>query len=102
MPITPSPLNLSGPQVQVINIPQLDSSTSDDENQDQDTDMYDDQYSHDSISPLDSTDLNEIVTQGQEAYLDVHEEDIQAEVTVPDQDTSGSAPEISLTDEDLN
>ena len=25
-----------------------------------------------------------------------------AEITVPEQDTSGSAPEISLTDEDLN
>ena len=36
-------------------------------------------------------------------YLGQNEETVQAEVTVPDQETSeGSAPEISLTDEDLN
>ena len=37
MPVTPSPSNLSGPQVQIINIPQSDSSSSDDEDQDPDT-----------------------------------------------------------------
>ena len=103
MPLTPSPSNLSGLPAQNFNIPQLDSSTSDnDEQDDQDTYMSDNQYSQDSFSPLDLNDVNEVDVQGQDAYLDEYEEDIQAEVTVPDQDTSGSAPEISLTDEDLN
>ena len=100
MPITPSPSNLSGPQVQII--PQSESSTSDDEDQELDEDMSSDQYSHDSVSPLDSTYIHEDVNQSQEDYLNVQEEDIQADVTVPDQDTSGSAPNVSLTDEDLN
>ena len=65
--------------------------------------MFDDHYNQDSFSPLESTSVNEVDVPDQDVYLDGNEENVQAEVTVPDQETSeGSAPEISLTDEDLN
>ena len=104
MPLTPSPSNLSGLPAQNLFIPQSDSSKSNiDEQDDPDTYMSDDQYNQDSFSQLESTSFNEVDVPDQDAYFDGNEENMQAEVTVPDQETSeGSAPEISLTDEDLN
>ena len=104
MPLTPSPSNQSGLLAQNVNILQSDSSTSNiDEQVDPNMYMSDDHYDQDSFSSLESTSINEVDVPDQDVYLDGNEENVQAEVTVPDQETSeGSAPEISLTDEDLN
>ena len=90
MPITPSTLNLSDPQIQVT--PPSESSISD-EDQELNKDLYTDHS--DSSSLLDSTHAQEDNNQDQEDYLDEQEENIQVDVTVPDHDTSGSAPNVT-------
>ena len=73
------------------------------EQEDPNMNMSDPEYDQDSFSPLESTSINEANVPDQDMYLSQNEQTVQTEVTVPDHETSeGSAPEISLTDEDLN
>ena len=104
LPLTPSPSNLSGPPAQNIVIPQLDSSLSDVEEQDDpDLNVLDSDYDQDLSSPLGLNNINEASVPVQDVSPSQNEETVYAEVTVPDLETlEGSAPEVSLTDEDIN
>ena len=95
---------MSGPPAQNIVIPQLDSSLSDVEGQDDpDLNMLDSDYNQDLSSPLGLNTINEASVPAQEVSPSQDEETVYAEVTVPDLETlENSAPEVSLTDEDIN
>ena len=66
--------------------------------------MFDSDYDQDdSSSPLELNSINEASVPDQDVSPNLNEETIYAEVTVPDHETSeGSAPEVLLTDEDIN
>ena len=72
MPLTPSTLNMSVPQVQVI--PPSESSSSD--NQDQEPEDNIDSDHLETASLLDSLHTHEDIIQDQEDYLDDQEEEV--------------------------
>ena len=83
-------------------IPQLDSSLSDIEEQDDpDLNVLDSDYDQDLSSPLGLININEASVSVQDVSPSQNEETVYAEVTVPDLETlEGSALEVSLTDKD--
>ena len=120
MPLTPSPSNISNqPPANLIDNQEIESSNSD--NNDQEHDIYED--SQDSFPPIEFNDdrdeindlnleedglgVTEVVNslQDDDEYRDTppvdNREDNVDEITVPEEEESRSAPEISLTDEDL-
>ena len=125
MPLTPSPSNVSNQPAENVNIIHQGADSSDSEEQnDQEQNVSGVYTSQDLFSPLEfdddrvnyedlnldeseenvleETNVIEETNYNQDPSLDDYGEDDVAEITVPEQDTSGSAPEISLTDEDLN
>ena len=89
-------MNQSAPQVQIT--PPSESSMSDREDQEHDEDLHSEHS--DSSSVFESTHEHE--DYNQEDYTDEQEENLQVDTTVPDQDTSGSTPNVTLTDDELN
>ena len=104
LPPTPSPSNLSGLPAQNLAFHQLDPSISSIEEQENpNMNMSDSDHDQDdSFSPLELDNITEDVPD-QDVSPSQNEETVYAEVTVPDHETSeGSAPEVLLTDEDIN
>ena len=96
MPITPSVSNQSAPQVQIT--PPSEASISDNEDQEHEEDLPSEHS--DSSSVFES--VHEHEDFNQEEYINDQEDNLQVDMTVPDQDTSGSAPNVTLTDDEMN
>ena len=96
MPLTPSISIQSAPPVQIS--PSSEDSISDNEDQEHEEDLPSEHS--DSSSVFES--VHEHEDFNQEEYINDQEDNLQVDMTVPDQDTSGSAPNVTLTDDELN
>ena len=96
MPLTPSISNHSAPPVQMFS--PSEDSMSDYEDQEHEEGLPSEQSDTSSLfeSIHEHNDLN------QEEYSGDQGEHLQIDMTVPEQDTSGSAPNATLTDDDMN